>query len=284
MPKLKLSEKELADILADYNNGMSMGNVAKKYHHNARTLKRYFLENNIHVRNMTEALEASKKKEEGDLKKRKYYVNDSFFSEQNSEMAYLLGFLMADGNVSKKGNRVQIALSAIDKDFLVQVQEKIGGSQVVDFIVNNKPYVRWECMSSKIKKDLIEYDVIPRKTGFEKIPKKLNEEYYPDFIRGFFDGDGSIYEDNAVGLNFTSHSKEILQNILGAFEKMGVPPVTLHDDTSHPGNYYIRYRTKAALKVYEIFYKGENCFKLQRKYDKFTQIVQKKKGSKRLRT
>ena len=41
MPKLKLSEKELADILADYNNGMSMGNVAKKYHHNARTLKRY---------------------------------------------------------------------------------------------------------------------------------------------------------------------------------------------------------------------------------------------------
>ena len=29
MPKLKLSEKELTDILADYNNGMSMGDVAK---------------------------------------------------------------------------------------------------------------------------------------------------------------------------------------------------------------------------------------------------------------
>lgn len=284
MPKLKLSEKELMDILADYNSGMSMGDVARKYHHNAGTLKRYFLEHNISVRNRTEALIASKKKESGDLKKRKYYVNDSFFSEQNSEMAYLLGFLMADGNVSKKGNRVQIALSAVDKNFLIQVQEKIGGAPVADFIVNNKSYVRWECMSSKIKKDLIEYDVIPRKTGFEKIPEKLNEEYYPDFIRGFFDGDGSIYEDNAVGLNFTSHNKEILQNILDALEKRGVSPVTLHDDVTHPGNYYIRYRTKAALKIYEIFYEDKDCFKLQRKYDKFTQIVQKKKGSKRLRT
>lgn len=34
------------------------------------------------------------------------YVNDNYFSTQNSNMAYIMGFLAADGNVSKKGNRV----------------------------------------------------------------------------------------------------------------------------------------------------------------------------------
>lgn len=282
MPKLQLSKEELDNILVDYNSGMSMADVGKKYHHNHNTLKRYFIEHGIPVRSRAESLLVSTKKKEGDIKKRKYYVNDSFFSEQNSDMAYLLGFLMADGNVSKRDNRVQIVLAAQDKEFLDKIYTKIGGSQVKEFISNNKPAVRWECFSAQIKKDLISYNVIPNKTGFAKIPKKLDEKYYPDFIRGFFDGDGSVYEDNAIGLNFTSHNTEILQNILDVFEKLGVPPVTLYEYRYRRGNYYIRYRTKAAIKIYDIFYRDPGCFKLPRKYIKFSEIIQKKKGSKRL--
>lgn len=284
MPKLILSDEELNSILVDYNNGISMNDIEKKYHHNHNTIKKYFLEHNIPVRNKQESLLVSNKKKESGIKKRVYSVNDDFFSEQNSDMAYMLGFLMADGNVGKKNNRVQIALSAIDKDFLVKVYEKIGGSPVAEYVSNGKPYVRWQCMSSKIKQTLIEYDVIPNKTGFAKIPKKLNKQYYPDFIRGYFDGDGSIYEDNAVGLSITSHNKEILQNILDALEELGVEPVTIYEYTYRLGNYYIRYRTKSAMKIYNIFYKNKDCFCLQRKYDKFTKIIQKKKDSTRLRT
>lgn len=284
MPKLILSDEELNNILTDYNSGMSMADVSKKYHHNNNTLKKYFIEHNIPLRNRREALSASEKKKISDLKKRMYFVNDSFFTEQNSDMAYILGFLMADGNVSKKGNRIQIALSIIDKDFLIKIREVIGGSPVIEYISNGKPGVCWQCTSAKIKKDLIEYDVIPNKTGSAKIPKKLNKEFYPDFIRGYFDGDGSVYEDNAVGLNFTSHNTEILQDILNVFEGLGIPPVTIHEYKYRPGNYYIRYRTKSVFKIYDIFYKDKNCFKLQRKYDKFTKIIQKKKNSTRLHT
>ena len=284
MPKLNLSIEELNNILNDYNNGMSMHDISEKYHHSHKSLRRYFLEHNIPIRNKKEALLVSEKKKKADANRRIYSVNDCFFSEQNSDMAYLLGFLMADGNVSKKDNRIQIVLSNIDKDFLIKVQEKIGGSPVVEYLYNGRLTIRWQCFSAKIKQDLIKYGVIPNKTGFAKIPNKLDKRFYPDFIRGYFDGDGSIYEDNAVGLSFVSHNMEILQDILDALEELGVPPVTIHEYNSRKGNYYIRYRTKSALKIYEIFYRDKNCFKLQRKYDKFTEIVQKKKDSTRLRT
>lgn len=285
MPKLELSSEELQKILNDYEDGMSLADVGQKYHHNANTLKKYFLEHNIYVRSRVEGLRASKKKQESDNKKRIYYVNDSFFSNQNSDMAYLLGFIMADGNVSKRDNRLQIVLQEQDKDFLESIYQKIGGSPVTSYLVKNKyPTVRWQCMSGQIKKDLAEYGIVPNKTGLAEIPKKLDKIFYPDFIRGYFDGDGSIYEDNSIGLSFVSHNIEILQDILNFFEKNNIPKVSIYTDYRGNINYYIRYRSQAALKIYDIFYYNSSCWCLPRKFKKFTDIIQKRKNSTRLCT
>ena len=37
---------------------------------------------------------------------------------------------------------------------------------------------------------LMNYGIIPHKTGLEVFPKDIPKEYYRDFIRGVFDGDG----------------------------------------------------------------------------------------------
>ena len=42
MPKLILSKEELNDIIKDYNNGMSITRIVKKYHHDRNTIKRIF--------------------------------------------------------------------------------------------------------------------------------------------------------------------------------------------------------------------------------------------------
>ena len=196
-------------------------------------------------------------------------------------------------------NTLQSALASAERTFeLLDSEEEIPDPQNPKILEQAEGHIVFDHVSfgynsdkiiindfsAKIKQDLIKYGVIPNKTGFAKIPNKLDKRFYPDFIRGYFDGDGSIYEDNAVGLSFVSHNMEILQDILDALEELGVPPVTIHEYNSRKGNYYIRYRTKSALKIYEIFYRNKNCFKLQRKYDKFTEIVQKKKDSTRLRT
>ena len=46
-------------------------------------------------------------------------VNHNYFSIPNANMAYIMGFLAADGNVQEKGNRIQSQLSIIDKDQLI---------------------------------------------------------------------------------------------------------------------------------------------------------------------
>ena len=283
MPKLNLSEEELNNILTDYNNGISMADICKKYHHNKNTLKKYFQDHNvdIHLRNQKEALYVSQKKKESDKLKRKYKVNHEYFSKQNSNMAYLLGFLMADGNVSKKENRIQICLSEIDADFLELFYQEIGGSPIAYYTQNNgkQKICRWQCISSQIKKDLILYNVIPNKTGFAKIPDKLDKQFYPDFIRGYFDGDGCIWVEKAtktVGFSLTSHNKEILEQVIDYFEENNIPRVKIKIDNRCNINYSFKYRKRASESIYNLLYYDNKCLRMKRKYDKFTEIILKK--------
>lgn len=282
MPKLKLSNEELNNILTDYNNGMSMSGITKKYHHDKNTLKKYFTEHNINVyiRNRSESLSCSQEKQKSDLLRRSYVVNDNYFSFQNSKMAYFLGFLMADGNVAKNSNRVQICLAEKDSEFLELFYKEIGGSPVTHYFARKgtQPICRWECISSKIKKDLNAYGVIPNKTGFAKIPNKLKKEFYPDFIRGYFDGDGSIWteKNGAAGFGITSHNPEILQQIIDYFEEKGIPSVKINIDNRSNINYSFKYRKQAIKKIYEILYYNEKIFYLKRKFDKFNEILLEK--------
>jgi DNA-binding transcriptional regulator WhiA len=278
MPKLKLSNEELNNIIFDYSSGMSMDNVVKKYHHDKNTLKKILKENNIQVRDRKEARDILDQEVINQIK-RKYQVNDNYFSEQNNKMAYILGFLMADGNVSKSNNKVQVCLSEQDADFLEIFYKEIGGAPIAHYTQNNgkQEICRWQCLSSQIKKDLIDYDVIPHKTGFAKIPNKLNKKYYPDFIRGYFDGDGSIWieKNGAIGFSITSHNKEILEQIIEYFKEQGIPEVKIKTDNRCNINYSFKYRKKASEKIYDIFYYNNTCLYMKRKFDKFTEILKK---------
>jgi intein-encoded DNA endonuclease-like protein len=279
MPKLELSNEELNNIITDYNNGMSVNELIKKYHHDRNTLKRFLQENGVKLRDRTEALRCSPSKKEADKAKRKYIVHDEYFSNQNSRMAYLLGFLMADGNVSSTSNKVQICLSEQDAEFLTIFYNEIGGSPVAHYTQNNgkQKICRWQCLSSQIKKDLISYDVIPRKTGFAKIPGKLNKEFYPDFIRGYFDGDGCIWieKNGAVGFSLTSHNKEILEQVIDYFEENDITRVSIKTDNRCNTNYSFKYRKKASEKIYKLLYYNDDCLYMKRKFDKFTEILKR---------
>lgn len=280
--KLKLSKEELDNILLDYEKGFSLLSISKKYHHNPNTLKKYFKENNIDIilRNKTEGIKASPKKKIADELKRKYQVNDTYFSNQNSKMAYFLGFLMADGNVSKTNNRIQVCLSEEDSEYLNIFYIEIGGTPVAHYITNNgkQKICRWQCLSSKIKQDLIAYDIIPNKTGFAKIPEKLDKKFFPDFIRGYFDGDGSIYveKNGVVGFELTSHNTEILEQVINYFEENGIPKVKIKTDNRSNINYSFKYRKTACKKIYNILYNTQDCICMKRKFDKFKLAILEK--------
>lgn len=168
-------------------------------------------------------------------------VNNNYFSIQNNRMAYILGFLAADGNVQKNGNRIQSQLSIKDRDQLEMLQKEIGGVEVYEYLSNGYQCCGWHCYSAQIKKDLAEYGIIPHKTGHIEIPKKLDKQYWRDFIRGYFDGDGSISKDaNGMRMSITSANPEILIDINNFFAENNIKPSTLYNDHA---NKDIRFRT-----------------------------------------
>lgn len=207
-------------------------------------------------------------------------VNDKYFSTQNERMAYLLGFFAADGNVSKKDNRIQSQLSIKDKSHLEKIQQEIGGCEVYEYLSGGYRSCGWHCFSARIKQDLATYGIVPHKTGKIRIPQELNKIYWKDFIRGYFDGDGSIYKDGSgFRVSFTSANKEILEDINAFFSENGIKPSTLYPDHA---NVCIKFRSQASIDIYNLLYYPD-CFCLDRKKEKYLQVMKEKYGSTRLR-
>lgn len=208
------------------------------------------------------------------------YVNNNYFSEQNNRMAYIMGFLAADGNVSKNGNRIQSQLSLKDKEHLEMIQSEIGGCEVYEYESNGYKSCGWHCCSSQIKKDLAIYGIIPHKTGTLSIPKVLDKQYWKDFIRGYFDGDGTICKDGTgFRVTITSANKEILEDINSYFEENGIKPSNLYKDHN---NICIRFRSQASIDIYNLLYYN-NCLCLKRKKEKYIELMKEKYNSTRLR-
>lgn len=212
----------------------------------------------------------------------KIYVNNNYFSNQNSNMAYLLGFISADGNVSSTNNRLQIQLSIKDYEFLCQIQNEIGGCEVYEYTSNNHLCCGWYCYSSQIKKDLTQYGIIPKKTGTLSLPSNLKKEFIIDYIRGYFDGDGCISKDNGIMWRITSANREILEDISEFFNSKGIKKTKILFDSRGKGSYILKYRSQASIDIYNLLY-YDGCFCLPRKKEKYIKIMKEKYNSKRLR-
>lgn len=133
----------------------------------------------------------SRGEQKSKLKKHNY-----FNSINSSTKAYWLGFIMADGANSK--GSLEIRLSTKDLDHLKQFVNDVewNGSIITGTAICNiskyNTLHEW-CMvnirSNSMINDLNKYGIINNKTGKESFPD-IKEEYYKDFIRGYFDGDG----------------------------------------------------------------------------------------------
>lgn len=128
--------------------------------------------------------------------KRRYKVNDEFFKCIDTEdKAYILGILMADGYIHKN-NTVCIKLQERDLPTIEYIRDLLCPDKPIFKDVskiNNKRFnsFKLEVCSDILCKDLQFYGIVPRKTGIETFPN-LRNDLYCHFIRGYFDGDGSV--------------------------------------------------------------------------------------------
>lgn len=191
----------------------------------------------------------------------------SFFESWSNDLAYIVGFAMADGCVNNQG--LHFGLKTTDKCILEFISSKIKPSpQIRDTVVYDSRTDKYrhrsmlDIYSKKLVTIIEDYCLIPRKTGKEKIPSNIPYNYIADFIRGMFDGDGSVgcYKGSPLMASICSSSYSFLEDLQYLCGKIG---------TIHKSNSIFQWRMSVidSLKFKNIIYNGRFC--LQRKKDIF---------------
>lgn len=174
-------------VIERYNELKNLKKVAKSFGVSLRPIKRILKENNFVLTN------------------RRYEVNHDYFeSIDTEEKAYWLGFLFADGCVrkTKSGSQLVLKLSLKDEEHLKLFKVNINSEHKINYYqsktVSKKgtPSTSDNCVirinSNKLIEDLINQGCTPRKTFTIRKPN-IDEKFYKDFIRGYYDGDGNFF-------------------------------------------------------------------------------------------
>lgn len=122
--------------------------------------------------------------------KRAARVNEDFFTTESADLFYVLGVIASDGYVT---NENKIGISMNDADVVRYVKKVIGlKNKVVEIenYVGNISY-RISFGNPRVCEALRKYGITERKSLTFK-PANIPDEYAKDFIRGVFDGDGTI--------------------------------------------------------------------------------------------
>ncbi|WP_051986393.1 LAGLIDADG family homing endonuclease [Clostridium amazonitimonense] len=127
----------------------------------------------------------------------RYRLNERYFQRIDSqEKAYLLGLIYADGFVGDHNcNNIVIGLK--DRDMIVKIAKlleydgKIRIGNKGSFENSGYSYIL-NFSSKEMAMDLRKLGLYPNKSLTMTDLPSINEELYRHFIRGYFDGDGSI--------------------------------------------------------------------------------------------
>lgn len=262
-----LSKEDIEDIIYRYQSlGKSLKEAGDPYRINGLQVRNLLKEYGVKQR---------KKSKEGRL----YKVNDDYFDNQSSNMAYILGLWAADGNVHSKENRLDLELSNEDYEILEKIREEIRcerpikAYQCANGYVKNKLYF-W---SQKIKKVFSEYGVVPNKTyslDF-KPPYKLEKQFWIDYIRGFFDGDGCVKKTTSLTFELNSINKIFLEAIQKyLYENYNIETNITTSGTK--GRNIEMYRLYCygdnAKAIFNILYTPNSLF-LERKYKRWLELM-----------
>lgn len=168
--------------------------------------------------------------------KQGYPRNEFYFNKIDTpEKAYWLGFLYADGCVHSKG--YSISMNITDKEHVEKFRNAIEAfnhkihKSIDKRFKSAKPLYQLSIRDKQLWSDLNAWGCIPQKSLLlSKIPN-IPRDFVSHFIRGYFDGDGSLhylkgtdnYRISFVGTkNFLMDvQKELMTNVSLCFGSSG---------------------------------------------------------------
>lgn len=223
----------------------------------------------------------------------KYKINKNFFKTWSKEMAWVLGFICADGSVSvlpRNGGVLSIGLAEKDLELLNQINFLMDSNYPIRKKTTNKNTVayRLDITVREIVDDLMNLGVCPNKSlNLEWID--VPEDYVWHFIRGYYDGDGSIFYGNGYKNKNGKTKIQLRTSVLGTKKFLiGIKNEFIKNypnynpkiqDRSHNGYHRLEISgTNSALALCNLLYKDSNeLTRLNRKYEKYLNYLPRRR-------
>lgn len=165
----------------------------------------------------------------------KYFYNKNFFEKiDTEEKAYWFGFICADGYVvlGDTNAEVGIELTWRDSSHLKKFNKSLQGNIPVTKKKERKNaricpkdgIASFRIYSVKMVNDLIRLGCVQRKSSSLEFPIIPNEFFF-SFVRGYFDGNGSVISNNQTDtfrFSFSTGSLKMAQGLVEELKKHGV--------------------------------------------------------------
>lgn len=152
---------------------------------------------------------------------RKYKINENLFDIiDTEEKAYILGLLYADGYNDTSRNSVNLTLRESDKGILEDITKLVQPYKPLQYIRKSSKErsnsYRLVIANKHISNKINELGCTKAKTFTTTFPteKQVPFKLQRHFIRGYFDGDGSISKGKQIEMSMTG-TEEILISIQG---------------------------------------------------------------------
>jgi len=258
-----ISEELGVQIIKLYQEGLAPNKIGVMLERSTSHIATYLKHRGIPSRNNSTAC-------------RKYKLNENYFETIDTEhKAYFLGLLYADGCNHLNRTCVSLELQEEDSYLLETFSDAIYlQKRQLHLISSTSPNIknryRFVIAHKKISEDLHELGCVPRKTFVLKFP---TEEQVPShlikhFIRGYFDGDGSI------GIYKNDRWLKLKFNILGTFSFLqslqevliNCCDITKNKISTHGSVYSLTSCNRKDVKsITDFFYKDATIY-MERKY------------------
>jgi intein-encoded DNA endonuclease-like protein len=215
-------------------------------------------------------------------------VNEHFFKTWSPQMAYVLGFMFADGSLldtNTSSRTYYLQFSNNDLDLLKKIRLVIKSEHDIyirpSHVMKHKKkkylaqtgYV-FKFGNKVMYQDLLYLGMVHRKSKSMHLPK-IPLEYFSHFLRGYFDGDGCIYTSVPKGRKstrlrviFSSGSKAFLSELSSLLAYiLPIKPLHFYRTT---GAYNLMANGGDSLKILDYMYAdlGSSPY-LTRKYSKY---------------
>lgn len=250
------SEDQMKYIISEYKKGKTLSALGREFGVSYSTIRNLLKRKGIKTKG----------------NKRNFPRDEFYFSNIDSkEKAYWLGFLYADGCVHSNSNEISITLK--DRDHLekfrkaIKSNNKIGES--IDKRFSSMPKIyHFSIKDKQLKSDLIKWGCAPNKSlTLTKIPN-IPRDFVSHFIRGYFDGDGSLHWLNGTK-NFRISFVGTAPFLKDIQKELGLS-LSLGQQEGNKSKYFQVAGRKQVPMILDYIYKDSNeNIRLTRKYKNY---------------